>query len=193
MNREKLLAILSDLPFTMIWPGNWDDIGFTERPIWVNAKGYGYIKCDEPCASIEVDGLPLEKWREVLTKLNNDTLQMSDIKETSLADLLHKVTYGYFDEDEHSLCDVLQGLLQLSDEKLDRIFGLESIDGWQFFSSEEKFNGIYERDWADEYWSDLEDDMLYEWIDRLSVESDFRLKSWTNRHNLEQKDNDGRK
>lgn len=43
MKRKAMLALLADLPFAMIWPDSWEDIGFTEREIWVNGKGYGYI------------------------------------------------------------------------------------------------------------------------------------------------------
>lgn len=51
-----MFEILNDLPFTLIWPGSWDDVGFTEREIWVNNKEYGYIMCDEPTARWEGQG-----------------------------------------------------------------------------------------------------------------------------------------
>ena len=48
MTREKMLEILGNLPFMYIDPeGGWKDVGFTEREIWINSKGYGYVMCDE--------------------------------------------------------------------------------------------------------------------------------------------------
>ena len=78
MTRGEMLNILGKLEYALIWPDNWEDVGFTEREIWINSQGYGYIMCDEST-----------------------------------------------DDD-------------------------------------------YERDWADNYWSDMDDELLSEWIDRLN-------------------------
>ena len=101
MTRTDMLKALSCVPFVLIDPlSEWEDIGFTERPIWVNSKGYGYIMCDEPCSSCEVDGVPLEKWKTIHQKLADGSLQLEDIEGTSLSDLLEEITHGYFDKDE---------------------------------------------------------------------------------------------
>ena len=181
-----MLKALEKLPFALIWPGNWEDIGFTERPIWVNAKGYGYIMCDEPCSSLNVEGLPLAKWFEIRSKLVEGSLQVSDIEGTSLEELLNEVTHGFFDEDD-DLCEALKGLSLLPDEKIDQIWGVETFDGWEFFSTEESFKKAYERDWADERWENLPDDILSEWIDRLCEEEDTALIKWSSRMGLEKK------
>lgn len=171
MTREYLLNTLNRTPFALIDPrSEWDDVGFTERPIWVNSKGYGYIMCDEPCSSVEVEGVPLEKWRIIRSKLAAQTLHMEDISGTSLVELFEEITHGYFDEDEDDLCEILEGLAQLPIEQITRIYGIETFDGWQFFSTEEAFNQAYERDWCDYTWDELNDELLVEWVDRLIAE-----------------------
>ena len=51
MTRDEMIQKLASVSFCLIDPSSdWKDIGFTEREIWVNAKGYGYIMCDEPTA-----------------------------------------------------------------------------------------------------------------------------------------------
>lgn len=42
-----MLSLLGNLEYTLIWPDSWEDVGFTEREIWINRQGYGYIMCDE--------------------------------------------------------------------------------------------------------------------------------------------------
>ena len=183
MTRAEMLHALSCVPFALIDPlSEWEDIGFTERPIWVNSKGYGYIMCDEPCSSCEVDGVPLGKWKTIHQKLANGSLQLADLEGTSLSGLLEEITYGYFDEDEDDLCDILRGLVELPSDQLERIYGVQTDDGWRFFSTQEEFNRAYERDWANVTWEDLDDEMLIEWLDRLSTEPDPRLESWSSNH-----------
>ena len=44
-----MLNKLQGIGFAFIDPASgWEDIGFTERVIWVNAAGYGWVACDEP-------------------------------------------------------------------------------------------------------------------------------------------------
>lgn len=171
MTRADMLKALSRVPFALIDPpSEWEDIGFTERPIWVNAKGYGYIMCDEPCSTCEVKGVPLEKWTVIHSKLTAGTLLLEDIKGTSLVELLDEITHNYFDEEEDYLCEILEGLSHLPAEQLDHIWGVESFDGWLFFATEAAFNNAYERDWCDYAWEELSDEMLEEWISRLTDE-----------------------
>lgn len=89
MNREKMLNILHTVPFALIDPpSSWKDIGFTEREIWVNAKGYGYMMCDEPTARGNVSGVERDKWQTIRKKLMEKSLTFNDIEETSLIELL---------------------------------------------------------------------------------------------------------
>ena len=180
MTREKMLEILSDLPFAMIWPGSWDDIGFTEREIWVNNQGYGYIMCDEPTGRWDGPGLTETEWASIQTKLEDENISYTDIIGTSIADLLSSFGYeeGDLDEDEEYLFDLLKGLLTLERGPCGHLYAIQTDDGPMFFDSEEAFNKAYERDWADESWDDMSDDLLAEWIDRLSIEDDIALVHW---------------
>ena len=47
MTRDEMLTALGKLKYASIWPGEWEDVGFTERELWINGLGYGYIMCDE--------------------------------------------------------------------------------------------------------------------------------------------------
>ena len=104
MTREEMLSKLRALPFALIDPSSdWEDIGFTERPIWVNSKGYGYIMCDEPCSTYEVEGVSLEKWNTIHSKLTARTLLLEDIEGTSLVELLDEITNNCFSEGSDAL------------------------------------------------------------------------------------------
>lgn len=192
MTREKMLEILSDLPFAMIWPGSWDDIGFTEREIWVNNQGYGYIMCDEPTGRWDGPGLTETEWASIQTKLEDENISYTDIIGTSIADLLSSFGYeeGDLDEDEEYLFDLLKGLLTLERGPCGHLYAIQTDDGPMFFDSEEAFNKAYERDWADESWDDMSDDLLAEWIDRLSIEDDIALVHWSQKHNLPEEEAD---
>lgn len=168
MTRDEMIQKLASVSFCLIDPSSdWKDIGFTEREIWVNAKGYGYIMCDEPTAWCEIEGVPLDKWHDIRNKLSCRNLQVEDIEGTSLLELLDKITYGSFCKDFDNPSDYLTGLLDLPAEELKCIFGLDTFGGWQFFATKEAFNKACERDWCDCAWNELSDEMLFVWINRL--------------------------
>lgn len=168
MNREEMLNKLRCLSFTLIDPASdWDDIGFTEREIWVNSKGYGWILCDEPTQWCQVSGITAKKWAEIKAKISSATLRFEDIEGTSLVELLKEITYDEFCEDYDDPCDYLNGLSQIEDDQINVIFAMDTIEGWQFFATEEAFKLAYERDWCDVTWEELSDEMLARWIDRL--------------------------
>lgn len=79
MTRVENLKILKDLPYTIIWPeSDWDDIGFTERELWFNSKGYGYFMCDEPNPTYwKGNGFDetLKRWINRLSNENDPALQ----------------------------------------------------------------------------------------------------------------------
>ena len=171
MTREEMLQKLHFVPFTLIDPAReWEDIGFTERDIWVNSKGYGWISCDEPIAWCEVLCPEFDKWISIREKLSRGELSLEDIEQTELSDLLNEITYGDFDEDSDEPGDYLGDLLELPAEQFQRIYGMDTVEGWQFFASEESFKKAYERDWCHVTWDELSDEMLAEWIERLADE-----------------------
>lgn len=167
--RQEMLDKLHSTEFELIDPlSSWEDIGFTEREIWVNSKGYGYIMCDEPTYRGEALGVEKEKWISIRKKLKDKTLTLEDIEGTSLAELLEEISFGEHYEDDE-LCDYLEGLLELPETQLDFIFFLQTFDGWEFFDSEEARDNMLERDWCDYEWEELSDEMLAVWIERLTA------------------------
>lgn len=172
MTRTEMLEKLRAVKFELIDPpSEWKDIGFTEREIWVNSKGYGYIACDEPTWYWEGPGISKEKWAEIREKIENDELFLDDIRGTSLYDLLDDYNYPIKDDNfdfDYPLPDLLSNILNLPENTLPELYCMDTIEGLQFFDSKEKFTQAYERDWCDYKWDDLEDEMLAKWITRLS-------------------------
>ena len=167
MTREEMLNKLHSVEFSYIDPlPDWEDIGFTERPIWVNAQGYGYLSDDDPADQCWV-GAAVEqnKWSEIRKKLSERTLQMDDIYGTSLVELLEEQANGCVEVE--NLCEDLQKLLELPDTQLDCIYAMNSVEGWVYFASEQEFKKAYERDWCDYSWEELDDEMLVCWIEQL--------------------------
>lgn len=168
MTRAEMIAALHTLTFAYV--DNLLDATFTERPLWINAKGYGYLSCDDPSDQCwEGDGLDPEKWRSIRQKLTDGTLQLEDLEESSLRELLNVMYSDAFPECEDP-CEYLQELLTLPGDDLDHIYCMNTIDGWRFFVCEEDFKRAYERDWCDVVWEDLSDDILAECIEQLTDE-----------------------
>lgn len=187
MTRQKMLEVLSDLPFALIWPGSWDDIGFTEREIWVNNKGYGYIMCDEPTDHWEGQGLTVPEWDTIKAKIENESLCYSDIKDTSVEELLFSLGYNkrdFQDDENESLSELLRGLLLLQNGPCGYLSALQTFDGPLYFDSQSAFREAFERDWVDEKWDEMDEDLLSEWINRLCIEDDGALVEWTLKHGL---------
>lgn len=168
MTREEMLNILHSISFSLIDPASdWEDIGFTEREIWVNAKGYGWILCDEPTQWCQVPGLNAKKWSEIKDKISKGYLRYEDIEGTSLVGLLKEITYGEFCQDYDDPYEHLEELVQIEEKQIDTIFAMDTIEGWRFFTTEEAFKVAYERDWCDTSWDELSDELLACWIERL--------------------------
>lgn len=186
MTREKLLELLADLPFAMIWPGSWDDVGFTEREIWVNNKGYGYIMCNEPTGSWEGHGLSQAEWEAIKEKLAEECLSYSDIKNTAIDDILTSMGYeeSDFEDDDSELAALLGDLLSLPDRTTGYLAAIQEETGISFYASNAEFRNAWERDRADKIWADMDDELLSTWINRLSVETDDMLIEWAKRNNL---------
>ena len=186
MIRANMLAILTDTPFVMMDPGNWEDIGFTEREIWVNSLGYGYIMCDEPSAVWEGEGLPKTEWLRINPKIINETLTFEDIAGTVLEELLNELWYDPDEENfSRTICN-LKGLVSLEPDPCGYLYALATMDEPRYFNSEQEFKAAYERDWADVLWEDMSDDLLSVWIGRLKNEAkyDQTLAGWAQKHGL---------
>ena len=130
-------------------------------------KSDGYLSCDDPSDQCwDGEGFDSDKWKVIRQKLYIGNLQLEDLITTSLLELLDVMYFDKFPEDEDP-CAYLQGLLTLPEGHLHHIYCMNTIDGWQFFSSEEDFNSAYERDWCDYAWEDLSDEVLAECIGQL--------------------------
>lgn len=178
LTREDMLKKLATVKFKFIDPPTeWKDIGFTEREIWVNSSGYGYLCCDEPNAWFKGTTSHRDKFESIKKKLECDEFEMEDIEEevsaTLLPDLLE--TIGYYD-DEDCLREVLDGILSLPKEGVKEFYCLNVSDGLFFFDNEEDFRLAYERTDCDYKWEDLDDESLNCWIGRLfpDLERTFR-------------------
>lgn len=118
MNKKQILKKLSGLHYNFIWPDSaWEDVGFTERPLWINNKGWGYIMCDEPCDFGKIEAISEDKWKIIKEKLQNKMLKYKVIENTSLIELeIISYNYGEAKKDEDSLNYDLRNLLSLPDE-----------------------------------------------------------------------------
>ena len=172
MDRNSILEKLSRLRLCVFWPGSWEDIGFTEREIWINSEGYGYISCDEHCRFVELKNCSDEFLASIKVKLKNNELSIDDIRETSIEDL-------FYDEDEFdNFKDVILGLPDHIDGSL---FGGETFDGWLFFNTEEEMINYFENTYADYMdWNEMDDNLLSTWYSRIfdgdyCIEKDHEL------------------
>lgn len=170
MTRKEMLKILGKLEFALIDPGPWKDVGFTEREIWVNSKGYGYLSCDEPIACWDGEGVSEDKWKEIKSLLEADMLTYEDIKGTSLEELIEDLFYGNYDYDDQDLNYTLRGLLDLENGATGHLYAMDTIEGPEYFDNEKDFKAAYERDWADCCWEEMDDELLAVWIARLRNE-----------------------
>lgn len=176
LSREEMLDKLHSVEFQYLWPGDWKDIGFTEREIWVNSKGYGYLSCDEPNGSCWYgDGLSKSEWLRIKEKLENETLEFSDFQGTCLENALNELyVCGYDPDDDYSEPNkVLKTLLDLRNGAVGKLYACLEEDGPVFFDNEEEFRKFYERDWCDYAWDELEDDILEKWVERLVPGADM--------------------
>lgn len=186
MTREEKIEILHNLPYTLIWPGDWDDVLGTERELWINNFGYGYIMCDEPTAHWEGNGLDEATWLPIQEKIKNRTIEYTDIVGTVLEELLEVLLCDdYCKEDAENLYEILDGLLELKNGPTGYFYALatDTIEPL-FFDSEAAFKEQFEKDYADEYWEDMDDSLLQTWIDRLIKENDKKLREWSIKNNL---------
>ena len=168
MTREEMIKKLNTVEFNIFSPPDeWEDIGFTEREIWVNSKGYGYIACDEPTAWWCCSEICDEKWNSIRRKLENRTLTLKDIEGTSLMDMVGDFFCGEVDEEDEKLCDILNGFNDLPEKRFDKLFCMDTFDDFLFFTNEEDFRKAYERDWCDYTWDELDNESLACWIDRI--------------------------
>ena len=175
--RKEMINKLGSLHYNLIEPSSsWEEIGFTERPLWINNKGWGYIMCDEPCDFGKIEAFSGDKWIIIREKLKNKKLKFEDIEETDLDDIwLISDCYEDDEEDEdlddyNGLNSMLQGLLSLPEKLGKYIYWAHTDDGIAFFSKKEAlYDAIDFRD-CYECWENMDNKTLEIWIERISSE-----------------------
>ncbi len=173
MSREEMLNKLSRLRYCVLWPGDWEDVGFTERPIWVNQKGFGYYSCDVPCSFMHIENMTKEFIDCVRQKQSDGTLTVEDIKGSPLEN--SPFAYNTF-VDEEPLVSFLDDLAASPISNKETFFCGEDVDGWCFFDTEEDLIQAFEMDYCDSAWDEMDEDELSEWCTRLfEEEQDYVL------------------
>ncbi len=173
MSRDEMIGKLSRLRYCVLWPGDWEDVGFTERPIWVNKNGYGYYSCDEPCTFKQIENLTDEFICTVRQRLSDGVLTVEDLKGSPLDS--SPFVYDTF-VDEESLMSFLDDLASslITDKRA--LFCGEDMEGWSFFETEEDLIKAFEIDYCDRSWDEMDVEELSEWCSRLfEEEQDYEL------------------
>ena len=167
MIRTEMLKILHSVPFNVLWPDtlSCDDIGFTEHPIWIDGKGYGYYFCDQPCTYYEMKRIPDKRWRDIRQKLTDDILSIKDLEGTPLMTILEDYQY---DADDY-ICDQLLTLLNLPERTEDFFYCGFDEDEPHFYNSKEELVSAISRIHNDHNtcWEELSDEQLQHWIEGL--------------------------
>lgn len=173
MSKDEMLNKLSHLRYCVLWPGDWEDVGFTERPIWVNHKGYGYYSCDVPCSFMQIENLTDQYINSVRQKLSNGMLTVEDIKGSPLGN--SPFAYDTF-VDEEALESFLDDFAVSPISNKETFFCGEDMDGWYFFETEEDLIKAFEMDYCDSAWDEMDEHELSEWCTRLfEEEQDYEL------------------
>lgn len=166
MDRKEMLDYLNQISFNVLWPhDSWKDLGFTESPIWINNKGYGYYSCDEPNVFYKVSRIPNDQWKHIKQKQAEGSLSKDDFKDTSFEN-----TYFFEWLDEPDSCERFSSLLKMPDTLEDDFYCAEVYyDEVGFFSTIEEMAAALNdvRDYYGEKWEELSDEMLSVWVERI--------------------------
>ncbi len=173
MSRDEMLEQLSRLRFCVLWPENWEDVGFTERPLWVNKKGYGFYSCDEPCTFKQIENLTPDFIRCVRQKKSDGVLTIEDLKDSPLD--TSPFVYDKF-VDEERIESFLDDLAASTISNKETFFCGEDMEGWAFFETEEDLIKAFEMDCCDRSWNEMGEEELSKWCFRLFEEAqDYEL------------------
>lgn len=168
--RNEILSKFALLRYCVLWPDeNWDDIGFTERPIWINSSGFGYYLCDEPCAFVEIGHISDTQINNLKNKIECNQLSFDEFIKTPLNAI---VSSGFLNNDDYDV-SAFTAFLDLPDHIVGSVFCGETVEGWRFFSSEIEMINEFDKGDAfngGEYWSDLGDEQLLVWHSRIFEE-----------------------
>jgi len=164
-----MLHKLNKLRYCVFWPGGWDDIGFTERPIWASSEGYGYIMDDEPCSFYVIKDLDVagELKKELLSKIDNNELTFDDIERTPLIE----IPVVYENISDECLDNYLWFVKYILMHDKDCFFCSSTYDGLELFDTEAEMIGTLENracfDNGGIKWAEMKNNELEAWCERL--------------------------
>lgn len=171
MKRSEMITQLKALRFSVLWPENWKDIGFTERPIWINAHGFGYYSDDEPCNFVIIEGITDKDIADLKRKIHEGNVSINEIKSSPFG------AVNVFDDDEY-MEEIVNDFLFLPDHVDQNVFCGNTFDGWCFFSSEEELIDAFDKGdkfWGGEAWENMNDEELSRWYERVFGNSKLDL------------------
>lgn len=169
-NRSEMLNTLKKVEFCYIWPpSDWEDIGFTERPIWVNGLGYGYVVCDDIIGHYAGRGPTEELWERIKLYIEREEVTLESIKGEFLSELIDGLELC----DDEEVNDCLKEMVEADIGACNYLLALNGLDETVFMPLDkeedwnDKFKQYVDRDYADYYWNDMSDEELEEWIKRI--------------------------
>lgn len=159
-----MLLLLKHIHFNVLWPEHsWEDIGFSESPIWIDGLGYGYYSCDQPNIYYKAARIPNGKWKQIRQKLADRTLMPEDLADTSLSKM-------YFCENtEEFSCDYILSLLALPEIMEDYYYCADGYGEARFFRTKEDMAIAIRNECGNHetLWKELPDERLKIWVERL--------------------------
>ena len=172
MTRNAILLELKKLRFCVFWPENWDDVEFTERPMWINSFGYGYIACDEPCDFGIINNISDDIVHSFKESILNNTLTYDEFRKSPF------VFSPYFITNEIEFKSNIKEYLNIPDHVNNSIFCGVTESDWLFFNSEEELILAFDKqnDSGGCYtWEELDDELLNTWYDRIFIKEELDL------------------
>lgn len=178
MTREKMLSQLRKLRFCAYWSGV--DVGFNERPVKIDSKGYCCYSFDEPCNFIIIKSIPIENLNSAFCgieeeMLYDDNFDLTAIYEHILEPLKIKTIEDIGISNSLEPIEMVRLLYDLKQFLKDKslksslVFCGDSMGDWLFFDNEEALIDSFAREmtYYDGEWEDLSDEELLEWIEDI--------------------------
>lgn len=171
MNREKVISKLKSIPFSMFWPDDCPDVGFTEQEIWVTKNGIGFIECDEPNSRYRFRNISDDMLKQIKEKVRQNKLTWEDLIDTPLS----KISEIY---DEIEWVD-FSSFLDLPEHLDEYFYWYDTEDGGVFFSTEAEMLDFLSDKIGNEciFWDELEDETLNSWYEYIFTKLDAGEKS----------------
>lgn len=175
MSREELIQKLSTIPFCAIPTVVTEDMGLEYD--YVTSKGagssFGNIG-DWP--AFKMRGIPVEQWKTIKDKVESQTLEEKDLKNTDLGllvDNLHDLYGNLYEKYYMDISNTFKSVLTLPDILPEQFFCRIDLVNWgdipDFYVEEDQFLEAFENYYCCDVteWDDMSDDELNFWYDRI--------------------------